>query len=130
MRSTKASIRSSPRFSRASPGERSAMPKSVRFLHSFETEFLRNTIESSTIPAVSLLLCRFLEGDLTRKNRGSECVRLLHQIRSVTVLSMAVKYRFLSRGTQSSPEREARAREYGAVLPRVTQHPRGIQFLR
>ena len=56
-----------------------------------KAEFLHKTIDSSTIPAVSLLLCEFLAGDLRRKGREAECVRLLHQIRSVTVLSMAVK---------------------------------------
>ena len=38
---------------------------------------------------VSLLLCAFLAGD--RRGREAESARLLHQIRSVTVLSMAVK---------------------------------------
>ena len=55
------------------------------------SDLLIHGIQTSTSPGHALLLCLVLQADYRKKEREEEAIHLIHQVRAVTVLSMAVK---------------------------------------
>ncbi|KAK8818627.1 hypothetical protein WA538_003938, partial [Blastocystis sp. DL] len=62
-------------------------------LNKAEEDLLVHAIQTSTSPGHALLLCLVLQADYHKKEREEEAIHLIHQVRAVTVLSMAVNSR-------------------------------------
>lgn len=60
-------------------------------LFSWYLDLLVHAIQTSTSPGHALLLCLVLQADYYKKEREEEAIHLIHQVRAVTILSMAVK---------------------------------------